>query len=182
MAHHKKKKKNNRNHQPRRGNEAGIDRAADEVEFADEPGAVDLVRVPGLMDAADDVEFGEEAMAEHRDDRILDAREAFPADEHRGYGDVEAATEVAPVAGPIERERERDDRSPETRDAGRGMGIFSLVLSVLSFFMVPFLLGPAAIVLGIISARRGNRLGVWAVGLGAVSIILTAFIAPIAGF
>jgi hypothetical protein len=171
-------KDRNDNPDIRRNEEEPINRAADEVVFADEPGAADEVQVPGVMDAADEVEFGEKAVRDHRDDRLRDEREVFSTNDR----DVEAGAEVAPVAEPVERGRERADDSPQTRDEGRGLGILSLVLSVLSFFMVPFLLGPTGIVLGLISARRGNRLGVWAVGLGTVSILLTAFIAPIAGF
>ncbi|PTM59423.1 hypothetical protein [Desmospora activa] len=179
MAHHKKKKKNkhHRHQDVNHGNEARIDRSADEVEFANEPGfAADEVVFPeGVPGAVDEVEFGEEAWVDRQDNRIRDDRNA--------YGDrwgMEAATETAPVDGPIERERDGD--ADQAGEAGRGLGIFSVVLSVLSFFMVPFLLGAAGIVLGIISARRGSRWGMWAVGIGVVSIILTAFIAPITGF
>lgn len=178
MAHHKRKKKHHHHHNANNGGEARIDRSADEVEFADESEfAADEVIYPGNLTgfAADEVEFGEETVFDRPDNRIHD---------DNNYGDrwgMEGATEIAPTDGPNQRERDGVTEAGET-EAGRGLGIFGLVLSVLSFFIVPFLLGPAGIILGIISIRRGSRWGMWAVGLGVVSIILTAFVAPIAGF
>ncbi|MFC4076681.1 hypothetical protein [Salinithrix halophila] len=131
-----------------------LDRAADQVQFGSGVGAF----------GNDDVEFGQ------------DTEEQRP----RRNDDVEAAAEVAPTAGPMA--RERDEQGAQTQDQGNVLGTVSIILSVLAFFLVPFLLGPAGIVLGIISARRGSRLGWWAVGLGSVAIILTVFIAPIVGF
>lgn len=150
--------------------------AADEVVFDEvipgTPNAFDAVEFQGAP-ANRDVEFGEEARAEHRDDRLRDEE------------DVEAAAEVAPVTDPIGEGREQDGArldQEEAGDEGSGLGITSIILSVLSFFFVPFLLGSAGIILGIIAGRRGSAMGWWAVGLGAVSVILTAFVAPIAGF
>lgn len=168
------------------------DGSADEVEFGREPGAAadevvfDEVTpgTPNVFDAVgfsgawadDDVESGEES-ADRGRDRIRN--------QDQPERDVETAAEIAPAADPVEKERERDEarvEREETGDEGRGLGITSIILSVLSFFFVPFLLGSAGIILGVIAGRRGSILGWWAVGLGVVSVILTAFIAPIAGF
>lgn len=201
------KKKKNRNHRDQKlqpgqmtdgfadevefGLEPGA--AADEVEFGREPGAAadevvfDEVTpgAPNVFDAVgfsgaradDDVELGEESGDRGRDRLRNEGRP--------GERDVETAAEVAPVADPVGKERERNEARADregARDEGRGLGITSIILSVLSFFFVPFLLGSAGIILGVIAGRRGSALGWWAVGLGAVSVILTAFIAPIAGF
>ncbi|MGF7089213.1 hypothetical protein JOD24_003094 [Kroppenstedtia sanguinis] len=174
------------------GREPGT--AADEVEFGREPGAAtdevifDEVTpgAPNVFDAVgysgagdnQDVELGEESADRNRD-RLQD-------EDRPGAQDTETATEVAPV---VDREWERnedradrEDAGNEAGDEGRGLGITSIILSVLSFFFVPFLLGSAGIILGVIAGRKGSAMGWWAVGLGAISVILTAFVAPIAGF
>ncbi|SMO49715.1 DUF4190 domain-containing protein [Melghirimyces algeriensis] len=154
--------------------------AADEVEFdrelaSEDPGLVGAVNVPGA--GLNEPDGGEELQRKHRDDRLRQA-EDIPGQPD----DVEAATEMAPAPDTVNREGERGEDLEETQNQGNGLGTISIILSVLSFFFVPFLLGSAGIVLGIISGRRGSVLGWWAVGLGVVSVILTAFIAPIAGF
>lgn len=180
-------RKNKNNNRPME-QEALTGGAADEVEFGREPGAAadevifDEVTpgAPNPLDAVEtqgspadrDVQFGEEARMKHRDDRLREE-------------DVEAAAEVTPVTDPGRGEREQNETQPDqgnVEEEGNGLGITSIILSVLSFFFVPFLLGSAGIILGIIAGRRGSTLGWWAVGLGAVSVILTAFVAPIAGF
>lgn len=174
------------------GREPGT--AADEVEFGREPGAVadevifDEVTpgAPNVFDAVgysgavadQDVELGEESADRNRD-QLQD-------EDQSGAQDTETATEVAPIADrEWERNEDRANRENagnETGDEGRGLGITSIILSVLSFFFVPFLLGSAGIILGVIAGRKGSAMGWWAVGLGAISVILTAFVAPIAGF
>ncbi|TYR82392.1 DUF4190 domain-containing protein [Priestia megaterium] len=62
---------------------------------------------------------------------------------------------------------------------GKGYGRFALVLSILSLFFLPIILGAAGIILGFIARRRGAyTLGAWAIGIGAVSIIMGTFILP----
>ncbi|WP_368504770.1 DUF4190 domain-containing protein [Alkalihalophilus sp. As8PL] len=63
--------------------------------------------------------------------------------------------------------------------AGRGVGTFAIVLSILSLFFLPVLLGAAGIVIGFVSRRIGSTtLGNWAIGIGAVSILMTVFFSP----
>lgn len=63
--------------------------------------------------------------------------------------------------------------------AGRGIGFAAIILSILSLFVAPILFGAVGIVLGFIARRRGAQgLGSWAIGIGAVSIILGMFILP----
>lgn len=65
------------------------------------------------------------------------------------------------------------------RGEGTGYGRFALVLSILSLFFLPIILGAAGIILGFIARRKGAlTLGSWAIGIGVVSIIVGTFILP----
>lgn len=92
------------------------------------------------------------------------------------YREETAAEIAAPVS--IGRERDRDvDR--DRAEGGTGMGWAALALSILSLFVMPILFGAAGIVLGFIARRRGAEgLGAWAIGIGALSIIVGIFILP----
>lgn len=58
-------------------------------------------------------------------------------------------------------------------------GWIGIVLSVISFFMWPVLLGAAGIILGFISRGRGaDTLGNIAIIAGAASIVISLFILP----
>lgn len=89
----------------------------------------------------------------------------------------ETAAEIAtPV--PVDRGRERED-SGERAVGGAGMGTLALALSILSLFVLPILFGAAGIVLGFVARGRGAAaLGAWAIGIGAISIIIGIFILP----
>ncbi|OYD07718.1 hypothetical protein [Paludifilum halophilum] len=153
--------------------------AADEVELDQDFRPADEVDFAG---GAGDAELDFQEPLNRRDDQIGADDVRAPRDKNE---DVEAAGEVTPIGPRVDFGRERDENREAGEDArteGNGIGTISIILSILAFFVVPFLLGSAGIVLGIISARRGSRLGWWAVGIGAVAVILTAFIAPIAGF
>ncbi|MED4204429.1 hypothetical protein P4634_10595 [Neobacillus mesonae] len=94
----------------------------------------------------------------------------------RTYQEETAAEIAAPV--PVIRDRARDDNR-ERAAGGAGLGTVALALSILSLFVLPILFGAAGIVLGIIARNRGaNSLGAWAIGIGAVSIIIGIFILP----
>jgi hypothetical protein len=77
---------------------------------------------------------------------------------------------------------ERDETARANEDdvtAGRGVGTFAIVLSILSLFFLPVLLGAAGIVVGFVSRRYGSTsLGNWAIGIGAISILMTVFFSP----
>lgn len=89
--------------------------------------------------------------------------------------DVEAASELAePVRRRNWRARRREDASN-----GQTMGIIALVLALFSFFLLPFLFGSVAIVLGVFAAARGNRVGWWALALSVIAITLSMIITPI---
>jgi hypothetical protein len=92
------------------------------------------------------------------------------------YQEETAAEIAAPV--PVVRGRERDDER-ETTAGGTGMGTLALALSILSLFVMPILFGAAGIVLGFVARSRGaTGLGAWAIGIGAMSIIVGIFILP----
>jgi hypothetical protein len=83
----------------------------------------------------------------------------------------ETATEVAePIRFGEKRQYEVEEGN------GRGIGWLALALSVVSLFIMPVLMGAAGIIFGFIARRRGaETLGAWAIGIGAVSIILSFF-------
>ena len=91
---------------------------------------------------------------------------------------------AAEVAAPFPARREIAERNRfegEREDAreGRGVGWTALILSILSLFFLPVLLGAAGVILGFIARRRGaNSLGAWAIGIGIVSIVIGVFILP----
>lgn len=88
----------------------------------------------------------------------------------------------AEIANPIPYRTSTTDRHVVVDDrevGGRGVGITALILSILSLFVMPILLGIIGIVLGFVARRRGAiTLGSWAISLGAISIIIGIFIAP----
>ncbi|MBR8645374.1 hypothetical protein KEH51_17945 [[Brevibacterium] frigoritolerans] len=61
---------------------------------------------------------------------------------------------------------------------GKAIGVIALIISILSLFMMPFILGIVGIIVGIVARSRGSNLGTWAIGIGVVSIIVGIFIAP----
>jgi hypothetical protein len=92
------------------------------------------------------------------------------------YREETAAEIAAPV--PLIRRREQEGQR-EKAVGGTGMGTLALVLSILSLFVMPILFGAAGIVLGFVARRRGaEKLGAWAIGIGAISIVIGIFILP----
>lgn len=94
--------------------------------------------------------------------------------------DEETAAEIAaPVPVFRDRDRENTEHTNERAAGGAGLGTLALALSILSLFVLPILFGAAGIVLGFVARRRGAEgLGAWAIGIGAVSIIIGIFILP----
>ncbi|MSN97727.1 hypothetical protein BHT95_08200 [Bacillus paralicheniformis] len=91
----------------------------------------------------------------------------------------ETAAEVAPTY------RTDNGKNGEARNdaadaaGGRVTGYIALALSIISLFMLPVLLGIAGIIVGYIARRQGAAgLGAWAMGIGAVSLVLGIFITP----
>ncbi|MFN2745312.1 MULTISPECIES: hypothetical protein [Bacillus] len=92
----------------------------------------------------------------------------------------ETAAEVAPQPYRAENGRDREAVNGDADAAGgRVTGYIALALSIISLFMLPVLLGIAGIIVGYIARRQGAAgLGAWAMGIGAVSLVLGIFIAP----
>lgn len=125
----------------------------------------------------------QEQMSEERFDEMqldrLDNEQPFLAGISQKY-DEEVSSEVAPNSSEIK--LKQNDKSNEeldgNLDSGRGLGMISIVLSILSFFIWPYLLAPIGIIVGIIAIRRGSRLGWWATALGIIVLILSTLILP----
>lgn len=99
------------------------------------------------------------------------------------YNEETAAEVAAPINyGTTKREASNQNQGNNTNDnvaSGAGLGWLALALSIISLFVMPVLLGAAGIIIGFIARRRGaTGLGAWAIGIGAVSIIVGIFILP----
>lgn len=92
------------------------------------------------------------------------------------YLEETSAEFVSPI--PYERGVSHDGERERT-SAGGVVGLSALILSFLSLFVLPIWFGGAGIVLGFIARRRGaEALGAWAIGIGAISIVIAMFIVP----
>ncbi|WP_051330840.1 hypothetical protein [Aneurinibacillus terranovensis] len=89
----------------------------------------------------------------------------------------ETAAEIAPGRPTLVYPQKKEMADTQNR-TGTGIGTLALVLSLLSFFVMPFLLGIVGFVLGYAAARRGAASGRWAMGLSAVAVLLTLFLRP----
>ncbi|MRG29361.1 hypothetical protein [Laceyella tengchongensis] len=96
--------------------------------------------------------------------------------------DEEVAAEFSPTPAGIPirtNNKERNEgEDADTENSGVGLGITALILAVLSFFMLPFLLAPAGIIIGAIAARRGSSWGIWAVAVGIIAVIVSLIVLP----
>lgn len=102
-----------------------------------------------------------------------------------GYNPNQREETAAEIAAPVHLRnyQDQDSRGRQEnmdREAGGTMlGFTALALSILSLFFLPVLLGIAGIVLGFMAMRRGaSKAGGWAIGIGAVSLIIGMFITP----
>lgn len=128
-------------------------------------------RYTGELDG-EEVAYSEQKEEERR------ATKHFTA---RGVHDdnVETAAEIAePIRGRMRRSDDEDiDGSPKS--GASGIGVTGLVLSILSLFMWPYLLGIVGIVLGIVAYRRDARtLGGWAIAIGVIGMLGALVIYP----
>jgi hypothetical protein len=92
--------------------------------------------------------------------------------------DVEAAAEIAEPLPARRAARETDvEDSPE--NGASGIGMTGLGLSILSLFLLPYLVAPIGMVLGYLAYRRNARtLGAWAMIVGAIAILGALVIYP----
>ncbi|SDI33277.1 DUF4190 domain-containing protein [Natribacillus halophilus] len=62
---------------------------------------------------------------------------------------------------------------------GMGLGTAAIIISLVSLFFLPVILGAAGIITGFFARQKGaSALGWWAIGIGAVSILVSVFFAP----
>lgn len=95
----------------------------------------------------------------------------------------ETAAEVVPIQeqGEYRRDRPLEEDKIENRqiDTKSSIGIFALVLSILSLLFMPIVLGAAGIIAGIFARQReAKTMGNWAIALGAISIVVSLFLSP----
>lgn len=93
------------------------------------------------------------------------------------HNDEEVAQEVSP--NPVMMRDRKGEGAENGKEAGgTGIGITALILSILAFFVWPFALSIAGIVVGIFAVRRKSALGWWAVAAGIVALIMALFLFP----
>ncbi|MCD5323593.1 MULTISPECIES: DUF4190 domain-containing protein [Pontibacillus] len=99
---------------------------------------------------------------------------------YAGTGDVEFAQEAAVDAKTVREPIKSNERESDMdNDVHAGMGWLAVVLSVVSFFILPVILGAAGIIVGFMARRRGaETLGNTAIVAGAISVVLTLVFAP----
>ncbi|MGP4107254.1 hypothetical protein [Virgibacillus sp. L01] len=73
----------------------------------------------------------------------------------------------------------KNDENTEGDQANSAFGWVALALSIISFFIMPIILGGAGIIVGFISRNRdAETLGNTAIIAGAASILITLFVLP----
>lgn len=103
------------------------------------------------------------------------AIDVVPNDRRSEREDLEAAQEIVEPVG--RREGETDDA--DDRSGGNGLGVTALILSFVSIFFLPAILGPAGIIVGYIAFRSGARTtGIWAMVIGAFALVMSLFVLP----
>src|SRR5690625_4340053 len=126
----------------------------------------------------DEQDSKDDFIAERTEDDDLDSTnltEPAAIETDRRRDDEEIAEEITAddYDGPLSME---DDDATEVNSVYGWIGI---ALSVVSFFIMPIILGAAGIILGFISRSRGaDALGNTAIAAGAISILITLFVIP----
>ena len=132
---------------------------------------------------------------ENKNQRFVDEQPDFYEQKEREQEAIdengfveETAGEVAPQIGRnndinLTYEANDDNENVENNEAEdqgtRWVGGVALTLSILSLFFLPVLLGAAGLIVGFVARRRGSEgMGNWAIGIGAVSLIISLFITP----
>jgi hypothetical protein len=74
--------------------------------------------------------------------------------------------------------KEYEEVNERKKEGGQGIGVMSVFLALLAFFMMPIILGVSGFIMGYIAAARGSRAGRWAMGLSAIAVLLTLLLRP----
>ncbi|GGM31421.1 hypothetical protein GCM10011351_16960 [Paraliobacillus quinghaiensis] len=146
----------------------------DEMQSFDENEQIeDAPKFDGEADLdADQVGFGQQGA--QRNPPIIAGYTNYPTAEEDD--EVEFAQEL--TANEFSQADVNESDTAEV-DVKSGFGWFAVVLSIVSFFMMPVILSGAGIVLGFVAKSRGaNTLGNTAIIAGAISMIITLFIVP----
>ena len=115
-------------------------------------------------------------MEEEKDENRID--DTFQEETAAEYGAVGGGMSARPFSGADDGLGTEDSENGDVT-AGRGVGTFAIVLSILSLFFLPLFLGVAGIIVGFVARRYGaNATGNWAIGIGAISILMTVFFSP----
>ncbi|WDF03062.1 MULTISPECIES: hypothetical protein [Shouchella] len=73
-----------------------------------------------------------------------------------------------------------DSQDDFENSSGKGIGTMGIVFAITSLFLVPLLLGPIGIISGIIAIVKGRKtLGIWAIAIGAISVLSTLIFTPL---
>ncbi|GAK11496.1 hypothetical protein [Geomicrobium sp. JCM 19039] len=84
-------------------------------------------------------------------------------------------------SGPGDYEADYDTVDEEKSDSslGAGLGTAAIIMSIVSLFFLPVILGAAGVVTGFFARQKGAvGLGWSAIGIGALSILMTFLFAP----
>ncbi|MET3321125.1 DUF308 domain-containing protein [Peribacillus butanolivorans] len=130
--------------------------------------------VPAVVDDQHHERYYNEDTA--ADDRRYENRESNVKTDNRYREETSAE-----ISTPPQRSRGYNDESVDSEDrtsSGNVVGVISLIISIISLFMMPFILGALGIIVGIFARVRGSKMGTWAIVIGAVSIIVGIFILP----
>jgi len=104
---------------------------------------------------------------------------SVPIRSHQEETAAEIAAPVPVTLRKAQNQNQSQSSSQTKAGAGTGIGTLALALSILSLFVMPILFGAAGIVLGFVARKQGAAsLGAWAIGIGAISIVIGIFILP----
>ncbi|MBY7143365.1 hypothetical protein KFZ56_09905 [Virgibacillus sp. NKC19-3] len=112
-------------------------------------------------------------------DHQLQKNEDYVGIEPDSSRNEEFASEVTADDHISDRQPVSEQNEHMENDVNSTYGWIGVALSIISYFMMPIILGGAGIILGFISRSRGaDTLGNIAIAAGAISIIITLFILP----
>jgi len=99
-------------------------------------------------------------------------------DNHHDFHE-ETAAEIATPVNMNHYEDTDENHRDDVNTGGRVIGWAALALSIISLFVLPVILGAAAVILGFVARHKGaGTLGAWSIGIGVVSIIIGIFVLP----